>query len=799
MKHLLWRWRWREIRHGQLWAVVAALTLIVATVAALAMLATRIEVVMTQQGRAVLAADRVVVSRQPIADDLLLAASEQAEQVSQQIRFSTMAFSDNAMQLVSVKAVESAFPMRGDLQLATESEVYDAVQENALWLEPRLFDLLAVNVGEQVNIGDALFTVSGRIERDPELSFNPFNQMPTVLVHLNDVPRIGALLPGSRASYRVYFTGSDSQLQALETRFPAQPGRRWLSEETEGRTAELLVRAKQYLSLSLVLVVLMSAATLTLTCQHFAQSRRSIIAMLKSLGASQRWLRRWLVGQIVSLLCVSVVVGSVLGVGLEWALRLPLLSLFPDELPSVGIVPFVVAATVAILIAIPAMGIPLLRLLRSPAIAVLQDAPLPTSRRDWVLVLLPIIAGFSWFGSNLLVWGVLFGFVVMMLVMALLGWGGIWLMRKTASRPALVLALSRIKRSPWQTSMQMVALSSALMLLAVIWLLRSALLSDWQHTLPADAPNVFALNVEASQRVDYLQRVDDAGFSRSDAYPVIRGRLTAVGKTPIAEWVVEHSDGDEVRRRELNLTWFDGIPQHNSLWAGEWTGDHGVSIEHGIAERLGLALGDLLTFTVGSAELQAEITSIREVEWRNMHPNFYFIFPPEVMTTFPQTWLVSFKVIEDIERGLVELVRDFPTVTVLDLRTMVARVQQMLAQVSISLTMLAALGVLSGVLLIVTLLRLSLIQREREVQIYRTLGAGKAQIKATLIFEYGVLCLLAALLAMLGAELALAVVSQRLTLPQQWHPQLLLLPLLGGGLVLLSIGSITRRLLTPLK
>ncbi|WP_202819755.1 ABC transporter permease [Thaumasiovibrio subtropicus] len=800
MKGLLWRWSWREVAHGQLWSVVAALSLIIGTVCALAMLASRIETVMTQQGRAVLAADRVLVNNKVIPQDVLVAARASDAEISLQTRFRTMAFSDEGMQLVSVKAVESNFPLRGELKLLGQSEqIQTQVKPGELWLEPRLFDLLSVTIGDWVDVGDARLQVSGEISFDPELSFNPFNQMSAILIHSEDVAATGAVQLGGRVSYRAYFRGDDSRLAGLEAVYPPEPGRRWLSEETEGRTADLLVRAKQYLSLSLVLVVIMASATLALTCQYFSSSRRPIIAMLKSLGASRIWIRNWLLGQSVFLLLMGSVIGILLGAGLEWALRLPLTHLLPETLPSVGALPAVVAIVVALIVAIPAMGIPLLGLLRASAMEVMQPQQHVVHRKDYWLLVFPLGGGLLWFGTQPLVWLVILALVAMMLILGGLGYLILLWMKRFAMGPALMLALSRIRRTRWQSIMQLAALACSLMLLSVIWLLKSELLSDWQQTLPQDAPNVFALNVATEERDGYIQALDEAHIERSEAYPVIRGRLTHIGETEIAEWVKDYPEADETRRRELNLTWFDGIPTHNVLLEGEWTATHGVSIEAGIGERLGVGMGDRLTFNVNSVPFEVEVTSVREVEWRNMHPNFYFIFPEPVVADLPQTWLLSYKLPADERRFLPAIARQFPTVSVMDLRTMVDRVQGLLRQVSASLTVLSSVGVVSGLLLVFTLLRLGVAQRQQEMKLYRTLGASKKMIRATLVYEYGVMTVVASLLAVIGAELALFGVMGRLELTFNLHPQMwFVLPIVSAGLVLACLSSAIRRLLVPL-
>ncbi|MEZ8740495.1 ABC transporter permease [Photobacterium swingsii] len=825
--HLLSRWSWRELWQGQLWPVAVALTLIIACVFALSALVVRVEKIMTDQGRSVLAADLVLVSGNPIDDGILASASQRGLTVSVQTRFGTMAFSDENMQLVSVKAVANDFPLRGNLALSSGGAARvqsQHVQPGELWLAERLFSLLAVKEGDDVMVGDAQFTVSGLIAQDPELSFNPFSQMPAVLIHYDDIARTGAVQLGGRVQYRMYFVGADDAVASFRQSIELQAGQRWISESTQGRTGDLIDRARQYLSLTLILVIIMASATLVLTCQHYTTSRRETVAMMKSLGARKAWLWRWLAGQLLMLFAFAAVLGVGLGALLETLLRLPLGDILPDPLPPMGLMPVLTSILVALLVAIPGMGISLIKLVNTPAIAVMQPEGSAQSgsglfsvsqASPWRfgLVLVPLGALLIWFGDNTLMWLTLLGLAVMLFLLAVIGVAVVALLRKKRWGPAMQLALSRIGRSPLATGAQLAALTASLMLLAVIWLLRTDLLADWQQTLPSDAPNVFALNISEAETQPYLAALDEQNIAHSSMYPVIRGRLVASnGKQFLKETQTQQDNtntrvesdqeqSDEALRREINFTWRESPPVHNQVIAGAWGGEGTVSVEQGIAERLRIQVGDELAFTVNSQPFSAVVGSIRQVEWRNMRPNFYFIFSPDVVAELPATFLVSFRIGADQSPLLNQLGRDYPTVSLMDLRTMASRIQLMLQQVSLSLSVLAALGVVSGLLLVLTLLRLGLSQRQQEMKLYRTLGASRQRISATVWSEYGMMALIAGLMATMGAEgMVAALVHFGFELSPQWHPSLWLgLPVIAVGLVLALAQSMLPKLLQPLK
>ena len=796
------RWSWREIWQGQLWPVMAALTLIVACVVALSALAIRVEKVMTDHGRSMIAADLVFSSANPTPELILTKAEQLGLTISDQIRFQTMAFSASSMQLVSVKAVQSNYPLRGELILiGSDAAPKGALQPGELWLAERLFSLLGVKIGDKLDIGDLELKVSGKIASEPELAYNPFRTMPSVLIHQADLGKTGALQLGSRVQYRTFFKGSNSALKQLQKSYPLQAGERWISEENQGRTADLIIKAKQYLSLTILMVILMAAVTLVLTCQHYAASRTNTVAMLKSMGAGKRWLRQWLLSQVGLMFAAGIILGSLIGLGLEVLLRLPLAGILPDQLPGYGWQPFVFGSAVALLIGLPALGIPLIRLLDTSAIAVLQAQAVRPSKKGLWLIAVPAIAFLLIYGANTLVWMVFGGLIVLFVVLASVSYVLLHLLSKAKWGPAMSLALSRIKRSVKSSLMQLAALSGSLMLVAVIWLVRTDLLGDWQNTLPPDAPNVFAINIAPTEQRAYLKKLDDNKIQRSSAYPIIRGRLTKINGQDAKQYADNGNDYINALHRELNFTWATELPDYNPVVAGQWTTQQGVSIEQSLAAELGIKIGDELGFVINGQPFSVPVNSVREVEWQSMKPNFYLIFTPDVVKGLPATWLVSFRINDQQISFLNQLGRDYPTVSLLDLRTMGGKIQTILGQITWSLTVLAGVGVLSGVLLIFTLLRLSLNQRQREITLYRTLGASKKIISQTLWSEYGVMAIAAGLVAVAGAE---SIVFSLLKWGFKLEPSLHLLmwftlPLLALLVVFASLSSVIKPLLTPLK
>ncbi len=797
----LWSWSWNEIRHGQLWPVSVALTLIITCIFALTALTERMEQVIVKQGKEALTADSVFTSNNPLPAPLLTAVKESQLTSAQRVRFQTMAFSDNGMKLITVKAVTNNYPLQGDMVLSDGESRFQHVAPGQLWLDERLFSQLDVEVGDAVTIGDADYRITGSVLEEPGLSFNPFRQMPSAYIHIGDVDKTGAVQLGSRVRYDLYLNGEDAQLKPVQDSIELTPSDRWRNEDTASRTSDVFSRTQQYLSLSVAIVIIMAATTLVLTCQHYVSTRIRTIAMLKSLGANKQWVTRWLLLQLLILFAIASVCGLGLGLLLEYLLRIPLSDLLPNPLPSFGIKPYLFAIFTSVLITIPALGMPLLGLINVSAVNVLQAQNKPVAVKKYVwLLLFPLIPMLILYWDNSLVWMMLAGIVGLFAVLAIISLLVAKCLTRLPLSTAFQLALSRINRSSWNTGIQFGALALSLMLLATMWLVRTDLLSDWQRTIPEDAPNAFSLNIASYEKDQYLETLDNNNIDRSEAYPIIRGRVSQINQQDAKQYAGNSADTDALSR-EINFTWSDHIPDYNQLIDGQWTQRDGVSVESEVASELGLNVGDSLTFVINSQQVTATVNSIRDVEWRDMKPNFYFIFTPDVLENIPSTWLVSFRLTDQDDALVNQLSRQHPTVSLLDIRSMGAKIQELLTQIVWAITLLAALGVMAGLLLIFTLLRLSLSQRQQEIQLYRTLGASKKRVTATVWAEYGLMALIAGVVASFGAETVVGgIMKYGFDLAPSFHFELwLLLPIITFCTLFIVVNSLIKKLLRPIN
>ncbi|WP_196062906.1 MULTISPECIES: putative ABC transporter permease subunit YbbP [unclassified Serratia (in: enterobacteria)] len=799
---MIWRWFWREWRSPSLLIVWLALTLSVACVLALGSISDRMDKGLSQQSRDFIAGDRVLRTARPVPEGWLLDAQQQGLKVSRQLSFTTMTYAGDRPLLANVKATDAAYPLYG--QLETLPANLKPVPGSVL-VAPRLLALLDIKVGDNLDVGDTTLRIAGEVVQEPDSGFNPFQTAPGIIINLADVDKTGAVQPGSRLTYRYMFAGAPTDIQRYEERLKPQlkPDQRWYGlEESGSALGKSLQRSQQFLLLSALLTLLLSIAAVAVAMSHYCRSRYDLIAVLKTLGAGRKALSKLIIGQWLAVLLLAGICGSVIGLGFEAVLIRLLAPVLPGELPAAGGWPWLWAMGALVMISL-LVGL-------RPYRQLLATQPLRVLRRDVVANVWPlryflpatavIVIGLLTvlMGASTLLWAILAGMVVLALLLGGIGWGSLLLLRRiTLKNLALRLAVNRLLHQPWVTISQLAAFSLSFMLLALLLVLRGDLLDRWQQQLPPDSPNYFLLNMTTAQVPQVKAFLQQHQLHEETFYPIVRVRLSEINQQVATERVHEDDPGGEAVNRELNLTWQSDLPDHNPLTAGTWPPKTGeVSMDEGIAGRLKIQLGDTLTFSGDTQSFSAKVTSLRQVDWESLKPNFYFIFPPGALDGQPQTWLTSFRYDGD-GKVLTQLNRQFPTLSLLDIGLILKQVGGVLQQVSRALEVMVVLVVICGGLLLLAQVQVGMRQRRQELVVYRTLGAGKRLLRGTLWCEFALLGLVAGIAAAVGAEAALWLLQTKV-FDFPWAPTPVLwwaLPLLSALLLSLCGGWLGVRLL----
>jgi len=376
------------------------------------------------------------------------------------------------------------------------------------------------------------------------------------------------------------------------------------------------------------------------------------------------------------------------------------------------------------------------------------------------------------------------------------------------------LALSNLWRRRSQSLIQMVGFSGAIALLMIMVVVRTSLIDQWQFQLAEDAPNHFLVNVAPYELEGVRQLVDDNELETAGWYAMVRGRMTEINDQSITE---TQKDSHESFRRELNLSWTSELPEGNKIAKGQWwdtgvlaefstkTNAEGqriapVSLEDELAGELGLVLGDRITFSVGGLIFEAEMIGTRTLNWDNMTPNFYFLFPEGMLEEYPRTSMTSLYIPPEKKLLVNDILRGFPTVQVVELDKIIDRIRTIVSQVTRGLEVMTLLILGCGILVMFSAVSLSMSERLQESAILRTLGSSRRLILGIQLIEFSTLGVMAGLLASAGAEFSVAMLQRFMfDLPFSMHLWLWYTgPVIGGLLVgLLGVGYSRKVVVQP--
>ncbi len=800
---MAWRFLRRDWRAGELSILVLALVIAVAATTAIGFFTDRLQRAMRQQSAELLGADLVLKSPRPVERAWLEEARSRHLGVAKLLEFPSVVLHGEALQLSSVRAVAPGYPLRGTLRTATEvdgeaTDTHEVPAEGEAWVEARLLPLLQAQLGDSLTLGHQALRITRILAFEPGSAGNFAALSPAVLVRRSDAERAGILAPGSRVTYGVQFAGTPSDISDFKRWLTPQLSPSMLLRDVhEGRPAigAALDRTERYLGLASLAAVLLAGVAVAMGARRYSERHFDVSAMLRCLGATQRDL----VGLYLRQLLLMGLLGSTMGVVLGYAAHLGLLlllrGLLPGTLPQPGPWPALLGFFTGLLMLAGFALPPVLRLREVPALRVLRRELTPLPLRAW------LVYGAALGAMTLLLWrytdsaaltlSVLGGTLLALLVFGALAWA---LLRSSrvlvyGTGVAWRYGLLTLWRRPTLAIGQILAFGLVLMAMALVTLLRSDLLTTWSAQLPASAPNHFVINVLPEEVGAFNAFLQAHHISSAALFPMVRGRLSAVNGVPVGKR--PGYGEDETTRRELNLTWSSALPQDNALVGGHWwapkdSGQPEVSVEEGVATRLGIALGDALTFDFGGDNpLTATVTSLRKVQWDSFKPNFFVIFPPGVIEHYPATYVTSFYLPPTERTLMAQMVRQYPAVTVIDLAPLMDQVRTILAQVTLAVEYVLVGVLLAGFAVLYASLQSSLDERLYEGALLRTLGASRAQLRAGHLAEYALLGFLAGLFAAASTEfIAWLLYTRVFHLAAHFHWLLwLLLPPTGALLV----------------
>lgn len=794
----------QDLRERNVKVMLVAMIIAVATVATINAFADHLQRTLMTSASAFLAADRQLNSRTnaPIPDAWYAEAESLGLEVGRMIEFGTMVSNESQFQLVAVKAIDNAYPLRGEIEWQADLDSSRQISTSGpapgeVWLNPRLMRLLELRPGDALEVGATSLEVTGVIMREPDGGFRLSDLAPRVMMHVDDVAATEVIQPGSRVRHRGLFAGDATVLAEFETWLEPKltDNYRWVDVRQGETLGESLEKAEGFLLLGGSLAVLLAVVAIAVASRQYALSQRDRVALLKTMGLTGKRIRKLYLSRLIVWGLMAATIGLMLAIPAAWLLASMTAQLMDQplqfEVDFWQLWPAILTALVALFaFAYP----PIDRLRNTPAMRVFRSLPSNDKAalaKDLVLAV-AVIFGLLWvYVSDIKLVMALLGAIIALIVsLAIAGTGLIWLLRRfPAGKGSWRLAVIALYRHRNATLSQMSVFAMTIMLAATLVLVRSSLLADWQAQLPEDAPNHFLLNI-APESVEQVEAFfTDNDLNRSPLYPIIRGRLTEINAEP-AEEVALNKDDDELRR-ELNLTISNSYPEDNQVIDGEWFAPgetKGLSIEQSLAESLGVEVGDELGFTVGAEKVIATITSIRSVQWDSMRPNFFIIFPPKgAIDGLPSTSLTSFYLAEQDKSLLNDFVRQFPTISVLEIDHIIERIQQIIRQVTQAVEAILLMILFAAIAVMLAVVSATMSERQREGALLRTLGGQQQLLVRATMIEFALIGFLAGILGVLAAEIAVWALQNRMFDGQfRWHwPVVISLPFISAFILAL--------------
>ncbi|HXU91020.1 MAG TPA: FtsX-like permease family protein [Methylomirabilota bacterium] len=721
--------------------------------------------------------------------------------------------------LVELKAVGREYPLYGRLATTPAEPLAALLADHGAVVQREALERLGLRVGDRLALGTLILTVRGVVDIEPDRSASLVRLGPRMFVAPEALEQSGLLQLGSRVRYRTLVKLPPAQparglSEALARRI-SDPGIRVSSfDEAQPGLRRFFTQLTSYLGLVGLASLLVGGIGVASSVSAFVRRQQPTIAILKSLGATSRTIVTMFLVQTQVVGVAGSLVGAAFGVALQPLLITALAGFVPFTLEPRADAPTVARGVImGSLTTLLCVLWPLLDVREVRAALVLRrdvEAAAPdVHRRPWVAAL-PIAAGLAalalWQAGSFKIGGIFVGASVG----AVLGlWAvarGLVVLARRLPRPpspAWQHGLGALRRPGGQAARVVIALGAGVMLLVAVALLQQSLDAQIDHEQRRQAPSFFFLDVQPDQRDAFAQLVRQrTGGTAPTLTPIVRSRLAAIDGEPVTRAMVQ-ARGGEAREtafyytREYVLTWAAEPPAGNTITRGHWwNGEPGpprVSVEEVMARQLGVDIGSRLTFDVQGVPLEAEVTSLRKVDWQSLTTNFFVVFSPGALDGAPTTYVAAARTPAVTEATLQSaVVSAFPNVTAIPVRDVLERVGVVLANIAVAIRVIALFTVGTGLVVMAGALASTRYQRLYESVVLRTLGATRGAVARAFAVEYGCLGAAAGVGGTaLAAVLAWVVLRFVLETPWRFEPMAMLAGVVLTVALSMAVGFLT--------
>ncbi|MBJ2174450.1 FtsX-like permease family protein [Aureibaculum sp. A20] len=777
-------WRDGKASSSRLLLFMAAIILGIAAVVSIQLFSENLKQNIKSQSKAMMGADFIIDSRQ-IPNEKVQAIIDSLGPAASEVNFSSMAAfpKNDDSKLVKVRGIEGDFPFYGTLETVPVSAATTYQETGGALVDATLMLQYDLKPGDSIKLGKLNLPIVGSLKSIPGGTAIATSVAPTVLIPYRFIEKTELLQFGSRKEYQYFFIAPPTMdLEALDKKYDPILDAEDADLDTHTGTSQRVGRSSEnvskFLNLAAFIALLLGCIGIASSVHIYIKEKLTDVAVLKCLGASRKQTFLIYLIQIAGIGLLGGILGTVVGIGLQQAFPLLLQEFLPFEVEiSITPQPIVMGVLLGLLMSVLFALLPLLNTWYVSPLEVLRvsedNSKKPRRARAFTFIAIII---FIYLFSYWLLRDFLFAFAFVVgvsITFAILAGIATLFMKAikkyfpTSWGFTARQSLLNLFRPNNQTMVLILSIGLGTFLISTLYFTKDILLAKTALESSAENANIILLDVQPDQREAVVNEVTTKGLTVLDNISLITMRMHSIkgelandirkdSTSKVNEWVLNH---------EFRTTFRDSLIASEEVIKGKWVPEIKsgepiiISLDEGLAKRAQVDVGDQIVFNVQGVLMETTVGSLRKVDWAKMQMNFTVVFPKGVLESAPQFHVLSTHVTDDASAASLQrdLVKKFPTISVIDLRQLYSVVENILDKISWVINFMAFFSILTGIIVLIGSVRTSKRQRIKESVLLRTLGAKSKQILQITALEYlylGILgSLVGILLSLIGSQI----------------------------------------------